>query len=60
MSVVAMSGLTGGGARVLGPLVAERLDADYVDRLILINAARHVGATVEALAEREASSADPR
>ena len=53
MSVIAMSGLTGGGARVLGPLVAERLDADYVDRLILINAARHVGATVEALAERE-------
>ena len=53
MSVVAMSGLTGGGARVLGPLVAERLEADYVDRLILINAARHVGATVEALAERE-------
>lgn len=53
MTVVAMSGLTGGGARVLGPLVAERLDADYVDRLILINAARHVGATVEALAERE-------
>ena len=53
MSVIAMSGLTGGGARVLGPLVAERLDSDYVDRLILINAARHVGATVEALAERE-------
>ena len=53
MTVVAMSGLTGGGARVLGPLVAERLDSDYVDRLILINAARHVGATVEALAERE-------
>ncbi len=53
MSVVAMSGMTGGGARVLGPLVAACLDADYVDRLILINAARHIGATVEALAERE-------
>lgn len=53
MSVVAMSGLTGGGARVLGPLVAEQITADYVDRLILINAARHIGATVEALAERE-------
>jgi cytidylate kinase len=53
MTVVAMSGLTGGGARLLGPKVAERLESDYVDRLILTNAARHIGATVEALAERE-------
>ena len=43
----------GGGGRALGAAVAERLGADYVDRLILANAARHVGATVEALNERE-------
>ena len=53
MAVVTMGGLTGGGGRLLGPAVANRLQADYVDRLILANAARHVGATVEALHQRE-------
>jgi cytidylate kinase len=53
MTVVTLGGLTGGGGRLLGPKLAERLDADYVDRLILTNAARHVGATVEALHQRE-------
>ena len=53
MAVVTMGGLTGGGGRLLGPTVARRLGADYVDRLILTNAARHVGATVEALHQRE-------
>ena len=45
MSIVTLSGLTGGGARRLGPDIARRLGADYVDRLILTDAARHVGAT---------------
>ena len=53
MPVVTMGGLAGGGARILGPLVAEKLQADYVDRLILADVARHVGATVEALHQRE-------
>ena len=53
MTVVAMGGLSGGGGRLLGPKVAERLGADYVDRLILTNVAREVGATVEALHQRE-------
>jgi cytidylate kinase len=53
MAVVTLGGLTGGGGRLLGPKLAERLDADYVDRLILTNAARHVGATVEAMHQRE-------
>ena len=53
MSVVTMGGLTGGGGRLLGPRVAEALGADYVDRLILTEAARHIGATVEALHQRE-------
>ena len=53
MSVVVMGGLTGGGGRLLGPVVAQRLGSDYVDRLILTDAARHVGATVEALHQRE-------
>ena len=53
MAVVTIGGLTGGGGRLLGPLVAQRLGADYVDRLILTDTARHVGATVEALHQRE-------
>ncbi len=53
MAVIAVGGLSGGGGRKLGPLVAERLDADYVDRLILTDVARHAGATVEALQQRE-------
>ena len=53
MTVVALGGLTGAGARTMGPALAERMGADYVDRLILTNVARHVGATVEALHQRE-------
>ena len=53
MAVVTMGGLSGGGGRLLGPAVAERLAADYVDRLILTDAARNLGATVEALHQRE-------
>ena len=53
MSVIALGGLTGGGGRLLGPTLSERLGADYVDRLILTDAARHIGATVEALHQRE-------
>ena len=53
MAVVTMGGLSGGGARSLGPLVAQRMGADYVDRLILTSVARQVGATVEALHQRE-------
>ena len=53
MAVITMGGLACGGGRSLGPLVAQRLGADYVDRLILTNVARQVGATVEALHQRE-------
>ena len=53
MTVIALGGLAGAGARTMGPILAERMGADYVDRLILTNVARHVGATVEALHQRE-------
>ncbi len=53
MAVVTIGGPTGGGGMLLGPVVAERIGADYVDRLILTNAAKQVGATVEALHQRE-------
>ena len=51
MPVITIGGLTGGGGRLVGPIVAQKLGADYVDRLILTNTARRVGATVEALHE---------
>ena len=35
MSVVTLGGMSGGGARTLGPLIAEELNADYVDRIFL-------------------------
>ena len=53
MAVVTIAGLAGGGGRVLGPRVAQAIGADYIDRLILTDVARHVGATVEALHQRE-------
>ena len=53
MTVITIGGLAGAGARTIGPLVAQRIEADYVDRLILTDVARHVGATVEALHQRE-------
>jgi len=53
MPVITLSGLAGGGSRALGPIVAHKTGADYVDRLILASVAREVGATVEALHQRE-------
>lgn len=43
MTVVALGGQTGGGARLLGPAIAQALGANYVDRLILQAAAQHLG-----------------
>lgn len=53
MAIVTIGGLTGSGGRQLGQLVAQQIGADYVDRLILTRAAKEVGATVEALHQRE-------
>ena len=53
MTVVALGGQTGGGARLLGPAIAQSLGANYVDRLILQAAAQHLGATVAALHQKE-------
>ncbi|MBI4282690.1 MAG: cytidylate kinase-like family protein [Chloroflexi bacterium] len=53
MAVVTINGQFGCGAREVGALVAQLLEADYVDRIILVEAAKRLGATVEALAQRE-------
>jgi cytidylate kinase len=57
MPVVTMSGAAGSGAREVGPLAAELLGADYVDRQIMVDAARRLGVSAEALVERVERSA---
>ncbi len=52
MPVITISGLFGSGANEVGAEVARRLDLDYVDRQILAEAARKMGATVAEVAER--------
>jgi len=53
MYAITLGGMSGGGARDIGPLVAQKLEADYVDRIFLSNIAKELGATVEALHQRE-------
>ena len=53
MTVITLGGQTGGGALMIGPLVTQALDFDYVDRAILHTAAQHIGATVRALYQKE-------
>ena len=53
MAVIALGSQTGGGARLIGPMVAQKLGADYVDRIVLQQAARRLGTTVGALQEKE-------
>ena len=53
MPIVTMQGRIGSPSRILGLEVARLLGADYVDQQILAEAARRVGAPVEALAQRD-------
>ena len=53
MAVVTIQGQIASGGEDLGPEVARLLKADYVDRVILAEAGKRVGATVAALAEKE-------
>ena len=53
MYTITLGGMSGGGARDIGPIVAQKLKADYVDRIFLSNIAKDVGATVEALHQIE-------
>jgi cytidylate kinase len=52
MPIVTMSGTIGSGAREVGQLAAEILGIDYVDRQIMVDAARRLGVSAEAVAER--------
>jgi cytidylate kinase len=52
MPVITVTGLIGTGAPEVGADVARKLGIDYVDRLILAEAAKKLGTTVAAVAER--------
>ena len=53
MNVITINGQFGSAALEIGAEVARRLQFDYVDRLILAEAAKRLGTTVEALVEKE-------
>jgi cytidylate kinase len=52
MPVITITGLIGSGAPELGSEVSRKLGLDYVDRLIMAEAAKKMGTTVAAVAER--------
>ena len=53
MAVVTFNGSVGAGGNEVGLLAAKLLNADYVDRLILAEAAKRVGSTVHVLEIKE-------
>jgi cytidylate kinase len=53
MAVVTFNGPIGAGGNEVGVLAARLLNADYVDRLILAEAAKRIGSTVEVLETKE-------
>ena len=52
MPIITVTGLIGSGAVEVGGEVASRLGIDYIDRAILAEAARKIGTTEAAVAER--------
>jgi len=49
VAIVTLSGQIGAGAREVGRLAADRLDIDYVDQQILVEAARELGVPMESI-----------
>ena len=52
MPIITITGLVGSGTAEIGAEVARSLGIDYVDRMILAEAAKKMGTTVAAVAER--------
>ena len=57
MSVLTISGQIGAGAREVGRLVAGRLNLEYVDQEILVEAARTLGVPVESVVSHDERTA---
>src|SRR3989304_3103944 len=56
MPVITLSGAVGAGAIDVGPIVAERLGMEYIDREILVAAARSLSVSPEDVAIKEMPS----
>jgi cytidylate kinase len=57
MPVITVSGRLASGARELAQAVARELQLDYVDQEILVEAAREMGVTVQAMEQRDERAA---
>lgn len=57
MAVVTLSGQIGSGAREVGRAAAARLQIDYVDQEILVQAARTLGVSLESVATKDERTA---
>ena len=53
MPVITINGPIGSGSFEVGQMVAERLGINYVDRMVLAEAARRIGSPVGSLVEKE-------
>jgi len=53
MPVITINGNIGCGAVTIGQMVADQMHLDFVDRLVLTQAARLVGSPVGALIDKE-------
>ena len=58
MPVVTVDGQIGSGALEVGAQVARNLQFDYVDQLILAEAAKRLGTSIDTVAEREQATDD--
>ena len=56
MAVVTLGGLWGGGGRILGPKIAEKLGYEYIDRLLLNRVASDLGTSVAVVEIHETRS----
>ena len=52
MPVITVTGLIGSGVIEIGPKISDKLGIDHVDRTILAEAARKIGASEEDIADR--------
>ena len=59
MTVITIEGRLGAGGPDLGRMVAKEMDLDFVDRLMLADIAKKIGATVTALADQESRIPSP-
>ena len=51
MKVITVGGLTGGGGRIIGPIIARELEYEYIDREIMTKIAEVLNVNVESVRE---------